>query len=107
MPEANKVKVPSPPGLNLPWSSRRKAAAGPPAGHSDAWAHLSEAEVLAIKAARAAPVNLEDVQKLLYAHGADKVVGSSLVHVDFVVTLGGKPSTKVVGEKRRGRQKRV
>jgi len=48
-----------------------------------------------MKLERFKPVNLSDVQKLLYMHGADKVVGSSLAQVDFVITLGGDTSKKV------------
>jgi hypothetical protein len=99
LPEASQVKVPTPPGVLLPWSRK---AAGPPTAHAAAaealpapWAHLSEAEVASMKAERQTPVSLDDVQRLLYRHGADKVVGSSLTHVDFVVTLGGEPSKKV------------
>lgn len=155
VPELSRVKVPSPPGLQLPWSSssatKRKllttetseasssssssSSSDAGASASQAWSSTqdanvvpsatlssssplpasppslppsdsfssssssssswSEAEIAAMKLERLKPVNLSDVQKLLYMHGADKVVGSSLAQVDFVITLGGDTSKKV------------
>jgi len=146
VPELTRVKVPSPPGLQLPWSSSTKrklltdtleasslssSSSSAAAAASQAWADStqddgvepsatltssssplasappplpstpstttswSETEIAAMKMERFTPVNLCDVQKLLYMHGADKVVGSSLTQVDFVITVGGDTSKKV------------